>query len=412
MDLRLILPALAVTLLSSCKDPPRAAPPDAAVIAVSAPSVSAPARSAPIIQVGDAAPPPPAVMLDGGPNACRLVLGRMPQAFTGPASLMATDTGMDVITHKNGLIHVESFAAEPLKTAKWSQGRLLDAPPLPASRPVCASTGPFAFCSDSKGDLHRALRAQASDEVIGHADPGARIAAASLAGHAVVGFLNARMTPEGRLSEAFVKVDNSAPVRVSEDGNGATELVFVERASEVVVLLIDARRAMTPVHARVLTFAGQLAVGPDVVVFVGGGADHQVSAALATSSSGTTFALMPTSTEHGFGLLSAKIESPPKLDAPTRFSVYPNGLDAAPIAATHGGASMYIARVRPLAAEPTSVKVLELGRLDGEGSFSPLGLVNTTGSVVFAALELDREGGLWIYYTDAGGSWLERRACP
>ncbi|MEO6420412.1 MAG: hypothetical protein ABIP39_13430, partial [Polyangiaceae bacterium] len=355
---------------------------------------------------------PPLVMLDGGANACRLVLGRVPQRFTGPASLMPTDAGMDVITHKNGLIHVESFVGEPLKTAKWSQGRTLEAPALLASKPVCASTGPFVFCSDAKGELHRALRAQASDEVIGHADPGARIAAATLAGHSVVGFLNARVTTEGRLSEAFVKVDNSPPVRVSEDGNGATELVFVERGAEVVALLIDARRAMTPVHVRVLTFNGQLAVGPDVVVFVGGGADHQVSAALATSASGATFALMPTTTEHGFGLLSARIESPPKMDAATKFSVYPNGLDAAPIAASHGGTSMYIARVRPLAAEPGSLKVLELGRLDAEGSFSPLGLVNTTGSVVFAAVELDREGGLWLYYTDAGGSWLERRACP
>jgi hypothetical protein len=411
---RALFTALAVTLLSSCKEPPRLAPPDAAVITV-VPAVTAPVTTAATARMNDAGSPPllvPSAMLDGGPSACRLVLGRLQQRFTGPASLVATEAGVDVITHKNGLISVESFAAEPLKTAKWKPGRSLDAPPVSASKPVCASTGPFAFCSDANGDLHRALRAQASDEVIGHADLGARIVAATLAGHTLLGFLAARTTTEGRLSEAFVKVDNNPPVRVSEDGNGATEIAFAARGAEVVALLVDARRAMSPVHARVLSFPGHLAVGPDTVVFIAGGADRQVSAALATSASGATFALMPTTTEHGFGLVSAKIESPPKTDAPTHFSLYPNGIDAAPIAATHGGTSMYVARVRPVAAEPAALRVLELGRLDGEGSFSPLGLVNTTGSVVFFASELYGEGGVWIYYTDAGGSWLERRACP
>ena len=415
VKIRALFPALAVTLLSSCKDSPRLAPPDAAVITVAAPSVTAPDPTVGTTRRDDAASSASVVldaMLDGGANACRLVLGRVQQPFTGPASLVATAAGMDVITHKNGLISVESFSAEPLKMAKWKPGRTLDAPPLSASKPVCASTGPFAFCADARGDLHRALRAQASDEVIGHADLGAHIVAATLAGHTLVGFLAARATTEGRLSEAFVKVDDNPPVRISEDGNGATELAFAERGAEVVALLVDARRAMSPVHARTLSFRGRLAVGPDAVVFIAGGADRQVSVALATSAAGATFALMPTTTEHGFGLVSARIESPPKMDAPTRFSAYPNGIDAAPIAATHGGSSMYVARVRPLAAEPGSLRVLELGRLDGEGSFSPLGLVDTTGSVVFVAIALDREGGVWIYYTDAGGSWLERRACP
>jgi hypothetical protein len=399
--------------LSACKKKP---PPDDP-LPVAAPSSTAPSASAFLSRMLDAGPPrdagPPAI-LDAGTSACRILSGPLQQPFTGPATLAATATGIDLVIHKNGIVKVLSFPAEPIATVKPTGRRSLDGTTDKASKPPCALAGPFAFCGDANGDVHRALRAQASDEVVAHGEPGARVDAAMFPGnHIGVAYLVVRASTEGRLSEAFMRVDDAAPVRISEDGAGATELALAEHDKDVIALLIDARRAMTPLHARALSLStsGKLGVGPDAVIYVGGGSEHQVVGALATATKGKLFALLPTSTDDGFGLASVLIGSPPKVEEPHTFSRYPNGLDSAPIVATHGGPKIYVARVRPFAAEATSSHALELGRLDELGAFTSLGVIPTNGSVKDVAIETDSLGALWIHYTDGVGSWLERRVC-
>ncbi|MDB4996175.1 MAG: hypothetical protein JWM74_3607 [Myxococcaceae bacterium] len=386
-------------------------------VTVAAPSSTNPTASAFLSRMLDAGPPrdsgPPAI-IDAGTSACRILSGPLQQPFTGPATLAATATGIDLVIHKNGIVKVLSFPAEPIASVKPTGRRSLDGTTDKASKPPCAVAGPFAFCSDANGDIHRALRAQASDEVVAKAEPGARVGAAAFpGGHIGVAWLEARKTTEGRLSEAFMRVDDGPPVRISEDGAGATEFALAERNKEVIALFVDARRAMTPLHARPLTVsaAGKLGVGTDAVIYVGGGSDHQVLGALATNGKGSLFALIPTSSEDGFGLASVHVGSPPKIDEAHTFSLYPNGLDTAPVVATRSGAKMYVARVRPLTADPTASRVLELGRLDDAGTFTSLGLVPTNGSVKDVAVEADGLGAIWLHYTDGVGSWLERRVC-
>ena len=356
------------------------------------------------------------VLPDAGANGCRLAYGPVAQPFVGPAALVVTDQTVEIVTHKSGVLRVTYAPAQPLGGTPVPR-KELDGVAERGSRPPCAVAGPYAFCSDAKGNVHRALRAQGTDELYAHADAGARVAAARIAGtHNITGFLVSRTTPEGRISEAFAKVDDEAPMRISAEGSGATDLAFAERGSDVIALLIDARRAMSPTHARVLSYASdrasKLALGADEVIYLGGGADRQVFGVLGTATTGSAYALYPTTADTAFGLAIVRVDLPPKVEEPFAFSAYPNGIDGAPIAATHSGKYVYVARVRPFSAEATSTHVLELGKIDGAGAFSSFGLVATNGSVVNTAIEVDRAGAIWVHYTDRAGSWLERRVCP
>ena len=68
--------------------------------------------------------------------------------------------------------------------------------------------------------------------------------------------------------------------------------------------------------------------------------------------------------------------------------------------------------VRPVEARPDSPRGVEIGKLDDKGAFTAHGLLSPTGKVTNLAVAVDAIGTLWIYYTDAMGSWLERRVCP
>ncbi len=360
----------------------------------------------------DAGPPEPTEVIDAGANACRILFGPVQQPFTGPAALTISGSNVEVATHVNGILHVSSF---PLDSA-GAKRKPLGATAAKASRPACAVAAQYAYCSDGNGAVHRALLAQASDQTYVHADPGARLAAAQLPnGHTALAYLAVATTTEGHVSQAFVRIDDDPPFRVSDEGAGATDVTLAERGGELLVLYVDARLAMSPLHARVISYeAGKARVAADNVVYVGGGSDHQVHVALASDASGAMLGLMPTTAEDVFGLAAVKIESPPKIDEPSEISAYLNGINTAPITATLGGKKMYVASVRPLTAAATSIRGLELGVATGGGKFgyTSLGYVASAGSVKDVAVVLDKSGSLWVHYTDQDASWLERRACP
>jgi hypothetical protein len=410
--------ALLCALLLSCKRGEPAAPAEA-----SAPS-SQPSTSVSnfLNRILDAGPPPDAglrdagasVEFDAGVSSCRLLYGPVEQPLTGPIALVESGAVMEVVGHKNGVVKSTTFPVEPIAGSKPTGRKALGATAEKASRPPCAVTGPLSFCPDANGDVHRALRAKGGDAVVAATDPGSRITAAQLGGRAVLGYLTARTTTEGRVSEAFARLDDQEPVRISESGSGATEVVFTSRGDEIVALMIDARRAMSPVHARILTVKNnKLAVGPDNVVYVGGGSDHQMRAALVTDSKGNTFGLLPTAAEEGFGLVSIRIDTPPKMEEPHVTSLYPNGLDFSAVAATHGVEPMVVIRVRPATRDISSQRLLEIGKLEAQsGAFTSLGFIPTTGAIPYLALEADHFGAVWIAYVDGNSTWLERRSCP
>lgn len=364
---------------------------------------------------------------DGGaPTSCRLIYGPAQEPFTGPATLVASARGMEIVQHRNGIAVVRVLAVTPTATAKTVSGRVPATDPVEkASKPPCAIAGKYAFCSDVQGHVHKSLREMASDEIVGKAVPGARLAAASLGGdRTVVGYVEKRRTEAGEMFEAWAKSDGDPPVRISEDGSGASDVVFaVGKPGEVFAWMIDARTAMTPIHKRVLRYTNKLELGPDAVVHVAGGTSRFLQGALATNEQGVVIGLLAASSDRGFGLLAVPLDVTTKEDAPFAFSPYPNGLDGAPLSATSNGRTLLVARVRPSrapgeppvmvgdASAPLPDKVLEIGRMDVKGVFWPLGIVATQGNVSSVATELDAQGALWLHYTDATGSWIERRVC-
>jgi hypothetical protein len=235
--------------------------------------------------------------------------------------------------------------------------------------------------------------------------------------HVLLAYIGERVTTEGLVREAYVTMDDGPASRLSDEGSGATFVDLAPRGDGVVAMLIDARVALTPTHARILSLkSGKLDVGPDAVLFVGGSAERHNAGTLTTSKEGAAFALIAVSNDAmSFGMAAIKIDDPPKIDAPAVWSMYPNGLDPAPIAATRGLRAMHVARVRPKAADPKAPRLLEYGDLDAAGVFRAPCMVAEASFVKDVELAVDKDDSAWIFFRDPRGSRvirLERRTPP
>ena len=278
--------------------------------------------------------------------------------------------------------------------------------------PSCAAAGDVLFCPDATGTVH-AWRGE-KHAIVAHARAWTDVAAAAIGEHVALAYLAERVTSEGLVREAWAVLDEGAPVRVSEEGSGATFVELAARGRGLLAMTIDARVAMTPAHARPIAIAdGALKLGADAVVFVGGSAEPHNAGALATSQDGSAFELVAVADgAESFGMAAIRVEDPPREDEPVVWSLYPNGLDPAPIAATHGGTRLIVARARPRSHEPASTRVLELGELSREGAFTAGCIIDEAPFIKDVEVELDRRGALWVFYRDPRGSVLERRGLP
>jgi hypothetical protein len=379
---------------------------------------------------------------DAGAAGCKIVRGPIQQPFRAAAEISTTKPDVvDVILNDDGRPRAFTFpagaidrAAKPVKeTAANPVTGLLSLP--------CEIGGAYTFCPDKTGAVHRiplapsgsasaagasgsasaagaggsasAAGAGGEGTVVASSRAGSRIAAATLAGdHALLAYLASRKTGEGFVSEAWIAIDDASPVRLSEDGSGATSVILAPRGPSVVAVMLDGRSALTAVHARVLSFKGKLYIGTDSVLYVAGPPERHTAAALATPASGAGFVLLPIAKDAAsFGLAAIRVDAEPVVDVPVVWSMYPNGVDPAPVAATQGHANIYVARVRPEGASASAAKVLELGELHAEGTFIPRGIVATSGTPSDVNLFADNHGAIWLSYTDSAGSWLERRVC-
>ncbi|HEY1955194.1 MAG TPA: hypothetical protein VGH28_06265 [Polyangiaceae bacterium] len=388
--------ALALVLASACKhEPPAAdasAPPPASVVT---PSATALATAAPL------------AVIDAGPSACRTVDGPTKLARVGPFTVVSRMGAVDFYAEDHGKpILAGSMHVDPRPGLPIANPPPVGAASTHVGKPPCAAAGTFVFCMNPEGEIRRFRSATLeSDNFIARARPGTRLAAAMAGGHPIVAYLRDQMTTEGRTSEAFVESDDGTELRLSEDGAGATTVALASRGQGAVATYVDARRAMSPVHARTLTASPKLALGKDAVLFIAGSAEPATRVALGVHG-GSAFVLLPVAHELNFGLALVKVEGEPQTDANVTWSDYPNGLDPAPVAASE----QFVARVRPSAAKFGSPHVLELGTV-ASGTFVALGLVPTTGDPLDVAIEADGANGIVLAYTDSTGAYATRMSC-
>ena len=360
--------------------------------------------------------PVPMGSLDGSTGACRAVRGPVELPIRAPATFLVRADRVDVVLDDDGRPRTVSLQAPPLAGSP-----LVSPPPVrePAevtahgSRLRCATAGEVAFCPDRSGAVHRSGLTGDGDRIVAGGRVGTRVAASLLGGaHTALAYLASRKTSEGWVSEAWLEVDDEVPVRLSEDGSGATAVDLAARGTTLVALSIDARSALTAMHARPVVYQGGARLGEDVVVFVGGPGDRQTAGALAFPPAGAGWGLLPIGRDVAdFGLAIVRLDDPPRVDEPTLWSMYPNGLDPAPVAVAARGSGAWVALVRPRAAEPGSARVLELGALDADWSFTPRDIVPTAELPSDVSLAVGPRGDLWLAWVDSSGSWIERLAC-
>jgi hypothetical protein len=398
-----------------------AAPPPSVTASVASAATAAPSASA----IEPKAPRAPSRSAATGRDACNLLRGPIQLGLTGAPTLWMDDDGgpdMDprIVFNRKGIPRRVTLPPPPRVEATKAAGKkperlALGEPAERATAPGCASAGGFLFCMNAEGALHRTTLAGEGDTVIGSGRAGASVTASAIGpGHTVVAFLVDRKTTEGLVTMAFAALDDGPPVQLSEDGSGATFVALAPRADQAVAMYIDARRALTPLHARVLSVkAGKLELDRDAVLFVGEGTEGRTSGAMVVGPSGPAYGLLPlfkdTTT---FGLASIRIDERPRDDAEVTWSTYPGGLDSAPVAATSGVSPMRVLRVLPTSSAPAAKKALELGEIEPSGAWKPLCVVAERGSFNDVGLLADRFGTLWITYTDGDGTWIERRGKP
>jgi hypothetical protein len=353
-----------------------------------------------------------------------LTRGPIQLALTGPATLVAGGPEGDprILFNRDGVPHAVRLppAAKPLDPpakggkpaeAKKPERLALGEPAERAASPGCAEAGGALFCVDRSGAVHRFGLAGEGSTQVAQARAGSPIAAATLAGaHVVYAFLADRRTSEGATTLAFAGLDDATPVLLSEEGSGATSVMLASRGEEALAMYIDARRVLTPVHARVLSFAGKLVLGADAVVFVGGGTNGHTACALAQGSQGHALALLPIDKDDKeCGMAAIRLDEQPRDDAPVTWSLYPATMERPAIAATQGVWPIRVLRSRPTDEGRKAKKVLELGELDAAGVFKALCPVAEGPSFTDLAMLADPAGALWITYTDTDGTWIEKR---
>jgi hypothetical protein len=353
---------------------------------------------------------------DGGATACRVLRGPIELPVRSPAALAVRGESVEVVLNDDGKPRTSSFMATPIAESASTTPvarEPAEAGAAPGYAVACALSADRVFCADRTGAVHRTTREGGGDRLVASSRSGSRIAAAPLAGaHSALGYLASRQTSEGWVSEAWLAVDDEVPVRLSEDGSGATSLVLAPRKGSVVALAVDARAALTALHVRPVTFEGHAVLGEDAVVFVGGPGDHRTAGALALPPSGPGWALLPIARDIGsFGMALVRLDEPVHVDEPVVWSMYPNGLDPAAVASATEAGKTWVARVRPQGPELGSTRVLEMGTITLEGAFAVRDIVASSGKMTDVALVADAQGALWVAWLDASGSWLERMAC-
>ena len=371
----------------------------------------------------DAAPVPEAGPVVSAPteSRCRLVWGPSRLPFLGPGIVRPAGGHLDVTFHDHGQLRVHRVdytkpppaGAKPVKPVEPPGQTAMSFPACAAAYDVGGRAN-SVYCTGVEGAVQW-TRLGAGTKKVGTARPNESLAAAAFGGdRSVVAFLNRRTVAGESALEAYVALEDGEPLRLSDDGAGATFVTLAPRSDrEIVALMVDARTAMSPVHARVLTLRGDaLELGPDVILYVGA-SERGGHAALARFADGTMVALLPMPTDlTRYALQGLVLPFPLQMDLPAEPFPYPKQVDFPRVVTATIGQKVYAALTRTKDAASDSPAVLEITEVQKNGSLLPLGILAEGVPMLDLDMAADEHQSLWLIYGDGHGSLLERRVCP
>ncbi len=216
---------------------------------------------------------------------------------------------------------------------------------------------------------------------------------------------------------ARVWIEGHEPTTLSPDGAAANSVDLVARGDELILVAIEGRSGMSPVHARRLRLEGDTPRwDDDQVVWVGGSAQSLTEVkAVAAPSDAWAFVAIEKDTTH-FGLARIHVGTQPRTDSPVSWRDYPNGLDPAPLATTTLCDEPVVLYARPAEASPRAPQELHLAAIESDG-LSPSQKVAFAGAFNNASVA-PIPGGALVAYVSDGRTWavsvrcLEKPATP
>lgn len=382
------------------RDKPKPAVPSASAPApASAPAASAAPPPKPSA-ASDERDEPDAGTSDAGPGFVTEV------SDVGPAAPSAAGSdGVYLLTKQDEIAVarlVKKGVLEPVKTPA-DQFALARSPAIAGGHAYFISNGRLA---------RRPLGAGGVEVLAADARSGTRVTALpALAGRrpAAACFVGAPVTADGGPT-ARLWIEGHGVLVVTPEGSAATSVSMVELEGSLVVLSLEGRTGMTPVHARSVRFQdSKPELEQDVVVWVAGPAQSLTEITGATVD-GQVFAFVPLARDiTRFGLAQLQLGTAPAMGAPVVWRAYPNGLDPAPVAVSHGKCGTRVVYARPEQARPRAPQELHIASL-GPSGLGPSQIVARASAFANVSAAETAAGVLVTYVADFR-TWARIVAC-
>lgn len=295
--------------------------------------------------------------------------------------------------------------SEEERTKKWPRGKVAVAEDATGSM--------HSYWIEGKELIRNKITPEGkfeNPEVVLHdAVAGSSPAALRSAGRDVVAYMavgNARNAER----HARLWVEGGGILDLSPEGSGASSVTLVPVGEgQVIAMWLDARQAMTPVHARRFEVREKTtAIAADEVVFVGGPPEGYPELS-AIRAGGSAAGLLPLATDKGFALHDILVNWQGKIKVGTLD--YPNGMDIAPVAGATACGEAIIVYARPEAKEPGAPQVLELATVGANGSIDVEEVAAYPGHVLELSAAAANENTVWAVYTANAKSFALRIRC-